>query len=266
MHVVVALVSSLEDRNALHEATVGRAELRPCARARELAELADRNEVSAVVAELHDATGASAAHALLALQRERPTLPIVITLSLTPAEAGAVGRLGAAGLQARWEIRGYDRLATAVRAALDGGTAQGAAAAILSASAPVVRPPARALLVAGALCATRPITVREAAGGLKVSVRTLDSWCHEARLPPPRQILGWCRALHAVWHLDVLGQKSTRVVAELGFASTSALSHLVARVTGGSTPREVRQTGGFSPLLDRFVAVLGPAGPARGPG
>lgn len=252
---VVALVLSGEERRQLAASLASTSRLRDCARAGDLLRLASQSGVSAVVAELRDSSGASTFPDLLALQRERPSLPIVVVLSLTQADARVTLGVVRAGLRAVWVIRHFERLDVAVAAALAADPALGPETAILQAVGPVVHPTALPFFVFGAAAAARPITVADAARVLGISSRALEMRLKRVGLSPPREVLACCRALHAAWRLDVLGQSSKQVTAGLGFPSPSALCKLVVRFAG-VTPRQVRERGGFLLLLDEFVSRL----------
>lgn len=262
MSSVLLLLVSPSERAAL-AAPAGRAPLRVASCSDELLRSVEAGDVSIVVADLRDANGASTLPALLAVQRRDASIPVVVMVSLTPAGTRDVADAMRAGLHAMLVIRGHERLERAVAEALRRTRDLDAGPAIIGAVAPVVPAVGRSLVTFAAIHGMQPVTVREAAGALGISVRTLEERLGRAGMLPPKRLLGWCRALHAAWQLDVFGRTTKRVAADLQWSSVPALyKHLAGY--GGMTPTAIRAEAGFAGMLREFSSLL--ITPSTGPG
>lgn len=97
----------------------------------------------------------------------------------------------------------------------------------------------------------RPLDVSGAAQ-LNYSVkRTLRRHLAEARFPPPRIFVTWCRLFHAAYLLENRRRSVLNVALALDFPSPDALRQKLRRHAGVS-PTEVRERG-LAFLLESFV-------------
>jgi transcriptional regulator GlxA family with amidase domain len=92
----------------------------------------------------------------------------------------------------------------------------------------------------------------QVAKALGVHRRTLVNRCRRAGLPPPAQLLTWCRLSVAGTLLEQPACTIRDVAASLGFSSCAALRNLIRRylhVTG----TELRARGGLEFVAHRFA-------------
>lgn len=84
---------------------------------------------------------------------------------------------------------------------------------------------------------------------------TLLRWCHEARLPVPRQLLMWLRVLLAAELLDNPGQTVEHVACACGYSSDDALARALQRRLG-IRPTALRRLGAFQIAATEFRAEI----------
>ena len=87
------------------------------------------------------------------------------------------------------------------------------------------------------------LDLRTVASALGAHRKTLWQRCRTRGVPPPRELLSWCRVLAAVFALDDDGRTVDSVAHELDFPSPSALRNLLQRYLR-LTPTGVRARGG----------------------
>lgn len=251
---VAALLLRRPERAHIERALKGRATLSFVDRIDSLTQLVEGGTVTCVLTELRDAEGERTGNTVSAIRQRFPAMPIVICVSLEPVdvhELAHVPELRAAGVV----IRAYDDMAGEVLNAIRSLPDHPAEVAILGT---VHRHAPRQLVSLFdylAHAATRPITVEQAAKGVRVPRRTLGDQLKRHGLPPMERLIGWMRLLHAMWKLDGQGRTVDSVASELQFKSGSALRHMVKRYTG-KTPSEIWSLGGFTWLLGQFERTL----------
>lgn len=108
----------------------------------------------------------------------------------------------------------------------------------------------------------RRLLPRAVATELSTSGRTLRARLAHAGWPGLRELISWCRLLHAVFLLDLLKMPSKQAAARLGYASSTALTASAKNVLG-MTVGEILERGGYAYLLDRFDRLLRDRGAAR---
>lgn len=249
---LVAFSSSLPGRALLADALSGLATVQTFAHSEELVAL-EATDVVALVTGLRDAAGESMVPALASFNHHVPT---IIVLDLAPGDIRSVLQVVKLDLQeAIFVIHGFESLESAVEQVVSGHGEYSAAPILLRAILPSLSPPARSFFVVAAVGAVQPITVHDVALLLRMGERTLERHLRVSKIPPPHRVLGWCRVLHAAWHLDVLGRTPKEVVDRLQFPSLPALCNLF-RHYGVPTPAAVREQQGFPGLKARFMEEL----------
>ena len=258
--ITVLVVSTSDQSTQIADALAGFGNLvriQGCRRADRLSALAAPEHVGAIVAELRDATGVSTVPTLLALRRHDENLPIIVSAALTPTGVRDVVRAAAAGLEASWVIPDVENLPAAIMRVVADRVQCGPAVILFRTAWPIIAAPAREFFAAAAIGAAHPITTAGVASALGMAVRTLERRVERAGLPPPHRVLGWCRVLHATWHLDRLGRPPKQVADQLQFPSVSALYNLLHRYAA-PRPSILMTRGGFELMLRRFTDNLGP--------
>ena len=107
-----------------------------------------------------------------------------------------------------------------------------------------------------------PLDVRQVAAALGAHRKTLWERCRCRGVPPPHQLLSWCRVLAAAFTLDEHGRTVDSVADELDFPSPSALRNLIQRYLQ-LTPSALRARGGSSYAVGCLSARLRSSGPLR---
>lgn len=124
---------------------------------------------------------------------------------------------------------------------------------------PHVLPQARAVLFAAAEVALTHGAATHLARALHVSMRTLVRLCARARLPNPRNLLGWMRVLLAAQLLENRVRSVDAVARACGYASDSGLRRAL-RDFLRSNARALREAGPFAVASTAFLRVLSGGG------
>jgi AraC-like DNA-binding protein len=93
-----------------------------------------------------------------------------------------------------------------------------------------------------------PLTVQQLADDLRVSRRTLGVWFHDAGLPAPERLIGWCRVCSVARLLTNHNLSIGQISRTLAFSSECDLRRMVSRYTG-CTPTWLRANGGVSAVV-----------------
>jgi AraC-like DNA-binding protein len=168
-----------------------------------------------------------------------PTAPLLI----------AAGRVGIDRLL----LRGHDDLRDAIRREL---RERGVARATRDVLAQLELPPgpgARVFAHCVQRVATTGLTIDLLASDLGVHRKTVRNWLRAASLPSPEQVISWTRLFVAASLLQAPNRTVASVASWLGFASESALRGMLMR-HAAMTPRELRQSDGFTRLIAAFRA------------
>jgi AraC-like DNA-binding protein len=122
----------------------------------------------------------------------------------------------------------------------------------------VLRPtlsPHSAAFVAYCLGQGTGASVEQGAAALGVTRKTLVNRFAREGLIPPREILAWCRLLHAAYLLDDSGRSLEQVGLAIGCGSGTALRNLFVR-HARVRPDAIRTGGALSATLERFAASV----------
>lgn len=122
--------------------------------------------------------------------------------------------------------------------------------------------PLRALLSAEAWAtltevfeqAESPIDVSALAQLQSCTPRTVRRRFRLVGLPPPHELIAWCRMIHAFGLIDA-GRSVEAAARILGFSSGAALRRNL-RILTGLTPTELARAGGVGGLIDRLAGRL----------
>ena len=80
---------------------------------------------------------------------------------------------------------------------------------------------------------------------------TISRYCEQEQLPPPTELLSWCRLLLVAHLLEHTHKTVESMAIELGYPTATALRNKIKRYTG-LRAGEIRNLGGVSLLLERF--------------
>jgi len=255
MPTVAAMIPDPAARRLTTEQVGTLATVRFCETAEALLELVGRGGVDAVVADLHDAAGASILPAFGILHGQAPHLPLVLYCLPTPEALRELPIRGAGVRGLTLVFRNFEHLGLALAQVLRPLRAPSAAETIAHHCVPVVPMPFRPFLLVCALKASPRLRVGMAVRWSGASRRTLERSLRGARLPGAAAMLGSCTALHAAWWLDVQGWSTKQVLAEMRFSHGSSITRVLQRHFHCSV-KTLRAEGGFSELLYRFETTL----------
>ena len=82
---------------------------------------------------------------------------------------------------------------------------------------------------------------------------TISRYCEQEQLPPPTELLSWCRLLLVAHLLEHTSRTVESMAHELGYPTATALRNKIKRYTG-LRAGEIRSRGGLRLLLERFRA------------
>ncbi|MCY7378737.1 MAG: helix-turn-helix domain-containing protein [Gemmatimonadaceae bacterium] len=259
---IVALVASSDARARIITSVGRRAKRRLVSSPRDLADAVAHTMPSAVICEFSDETGAGAAAAVRELRSRRPALPMI---GYCWVEAHASRHLmvaARAGVSAL-ALRGVDDIGAMLDQLL-----------VEAETDCVSDEVARALggrvprLVHDALdyCirqARELPDVARLAESLHLPRRTLGHRLQRAGVPSAAALISWSRLFLAAKLLVDDARPVEQAAHALGFASGSALRGMLRRYAG-VTPRELREDGGLTYLVELFVEGLACIAPVAG--
>jgi transcriptional regulator GlxA family with amidase domain len=98
--------------------------------------------------------------------------------------------------------------------------------------------------------------VADLANALGYHRKTLVNHCTQARVPPPQELMAWCRLTVAAGLLQTTPRTIESVALGLDFPSDTALRNMMKRYTG-LRASEVRAAGGMRAVIAAFEAALG---------
>jgi AraC-like DNA-binding protein len=254
--LILALVNGVAERARIRTATSGRYELSFAARVRELehALQTTRAPIAAVIVEEADVDRRSTCDVVRMIRRTSPGTPVVGYCDAGMRHSNDIRALVMAGVH-ELLFRNIDDAGVAMRAVI--ASAQRASVGEVVAVALKELVPSRLWQFVQRV-ATHPAEcqrVSDVATALGYHRKTLVNHCAQALLPPPRELLAWCR-LAVVGHLLGTTARSVESIAlELDFPSDTALRNLVKRHVG-LRATEVRRRGGLACILQAFEMEL----------
>lgn len=221
---------------------------------------------SAVVISAHDAEAERAAVSVVEdIAATHPDVAIIAYCDAGIAHSSRIRALAIAGAH-EFLFRDIDDAGVALRSVVNAGDRECSSDRVLGVLRPLL-PPTMAGFAE--VVVTRPgeaQTVAAVARLLGVHRKTLVNHCLRSHLPPPVELLGWCRLMLAAHVLHRRRGTVEATALELEWASVTSLRNMMKRYTGLS-PTDVRNRGGLSwmatALRRRLVAVAGSSQPQR---
>jgi AraC-like DNA-binding protein len=254
--VVVACLAERKAQWCVQDALRGRAAV--CL-VKSLAELNTvlRHEtavIAAVIVGSRDASGAMAAPVVREITARTPSLVLVAYCKAGIEHSPDIRALAAAGVH-EFLFQGVDDSGVALRAVLAAAGRTCAAETVMAA----VRPHLPIQLHRFAeYCLSYPeqvLSVSAVAKMLGEHRKTVFNHCIEQGLPPPSELLVWCRLLLAAHLLASTTRTIESVALELEFPSDTSLRNMMKRHTG-LTASEARDRGGMACVLDALKSRL----------
>jgi AraC-like DNA-binding protein len=204
----------------------------------------------ALIVEPHDRDGRPTAGFVRQVAAAYPGVPLVGYCYASLTESREIVDLVSAGVHDLL-FRGVDDVGIAARHVLRAAGLACAAEQIFAKVSDVV-PERLELLVQHALRQPQSAhSVSAMAGVLGLHRKTLANYCADAALPPPGELIAWCRLFLTAYLLGTTGRTVEWIALELDFASDTALRNMMKRYTGYSAS-EVRRRGGLACVVDAF--------------
>jgi AraC-like DNA-binding protein len=214
----------------------------------------DTGQIVAVIVGAQDNAGTPAAPVVRQITAELPKLPVVAYCHAGVEHSAEILALATAGVHELLFERAGDS-GVALRAVLASAARTCAAEAVLAALAPCLPSRLQPFLESALGYPEKACTVSAIARMLGVHRKTLFNQCIESQLPPPSELLIWCRLLLAAHLLAVTLRTVESVALELQFPSDTSLRNMMKRHVG-LTSSEVREHGGLVCVLEAFRGRL----------
>jgi len=249
---VVALLADARPASQLRDALKSSAVVRVAATIADAHQLlkVTSTPLIALIVEPHDRDGRQTAGFVRQLAAAYPGVPIVGYCSALLAQSREIVDLVNAGVH-ELLFRGVDDVGVGVRHVLQSACIACAADQVFAQVADVV-PGRLEPLVQHALRQPHLAhSVSAVAEVLGVHRKTLTNYCGDAELPPPGELIGWCRLLLTAFLLGTTSRTVEAIALELEFASDTALRNMMKRYTGLSAS-EVRRQGGLPCVVESF--------------
>jgi hypothetical protein len=232
-------------------------------RAADLVAEPDVCDFSAVVlTTTHDADRTSVLESIVGLRQRCPLLWIALYHGPPGRYEGALRAIASVLLRVVWIGGGPSTLQAVLAGAIATPPVRRAPAEIQLLFATYAPRPVRQILDVCLANTHRRLLPQDVEAKLSTAGRTLRGRLARAGWPGLRLLIAWCRILHAVFLLDLLGLPQKQVADQLGFGSAAALNSTIKR-TVGMTTGEVLERGGYPHLLDRFDQLLRRGGAVR---
>lgn len=254
IQVLAALVLDREGRARIQEAVRPIGAARFFERAEDLVAGLDDPDIRTVLLEPYDRDGRSLIATVRALHEGYPSLAILAYGAMRPgmmAEAVGLLRAGAHDVV----IRGHDDEGVVLRTALERAAGRCTAELVLRELAPHIPESVRPAVQACLESPSKVSNVTELARTLGVHRKTLVNRLRVAGLPPPSELIGWCRVLHVSRLLEDPGRGIEEIALRLDFPSATALRNMLRRYTG-LRPTTIRERGGLGHVLPQCVRAL----------
>jgi AraC-like DNA-binding protein len=253
---VVALVLGPVERARIAEALRGRQLVRFIDRVDDLMKvLSDVDgRVTNVIIEARDVECRPTAEAVSLLRRSRPAIPVVGYCRVGLAHSAEIRELSIAGVN-ELLFSGVDDTGSALRAVLSAACQASVGETVAAALTGVVPPRLWPFVRHVAMHPNEAKQVSSVAKALGYHRRTLVNHCAEAQLPPPQELIAWCR-LAVVGQLLGTTQHTIEAIAlQLDFPSDTALRNLMKRYVG-QRAGVVRETGGLLRVLSALECAI----------
>jgi len=215
---------------------------------------ASRTPVGAVIVSPEDHGGGTAGVIALIrhIRTDWPHVPIVACCHPGNQYSSQIRALSLAGVH-EFLFVGVDDEAFALKSLFDAARQECAAQAVLDQIKPML--PVRLHY----FCEYALSHPREAASVAAIAKllgthrTTISRFCEQAQLPPPTELLSWCRLLLVAHLLEHTNRTVESMAHELGYPTATALRNKIKRYTGLRAV-EIRNRGGVRLLLDRMRA------------
>lgn len=253
---MAAIATMLPDARALsrvNAAVQGEHRLVHCRTWAELEVACHDEEVSLAIVDLF-AEGQSHFDAVRRLKMRAERLTLVAYVTLTTERAREIFDAGRAGFDGLL-LFGQDDTPAAFRAVLERASARGVAQMIRPHLAKMSSITRDATMVAVTRAHVR-LTSHRLAEIVGTPKKALLAALEAEGFPPPQKLLAWGRLIVAAQMLEDPSRAADAVARQLDFPSGSAFRNTCQRYLG-ATPHEIREHGGSSWAVGRFIESVG---------
>jgi AraC-like DNA-binding protein len=263
MALIAALTAGSPHYGVVSQAVRSVGTLVECTRVADLVTRAEAGGVSAVVLTgAHDSEGRGVLESTIALRRAHPLLWIFLVAWPGGSERRVLLDVASVALRVVWLAASLVALQGTLSRAIAAPPRSIAPLEIELLFATYAPRRVRRALARCAQSTHRSLLPRDLSGWLRIPGRTLRGSLAQAGWPPPRELISWCRLLHAAFLIDVLETPAKQAAAYLGYSSASAL-HVALRRHFGEGTRVLMERGGYPYLLVRFDGRLQDLGARR---
>lgn len=253
---VVALVFGAVERARIGEALRGRQQVRFVDRISELADAVNQPDrtVTNVIVEARDADRRSTAELISFLRRTRESLPVVGYCRVGLEHSADVRELSVAGVN-ELLFCGVDDTGSALRAVLTAARQASVGETVGEALARAVPSLLWPFVRHVAMHPNEAKRVSVLATALGYHRKTLVNHCAQANIPPPQELLAWCRLAVVAYLLESTTDTIEAIALQLDFPSDTALRNLMKRYVG-LRAGEVRSRGGLACVVAAFQGAI----------
>jgi AraC-like DNA-binding protein len=254
--LLVALVLGQEERYRVSDAVRGRSDVVFVDSVADLTRYlsTERRPVGTVLTEATDREGQSVENTVRELRTRLPELVIVGYCRTGHEHSGAIRSLAAAGVH-ELIFRDIDDRGVALRTVLVSAAHACTADVVLNHLRPLIPQCLHGFVALSLRNPDKAHTVGDVARALGLNRKTLVNYCSRSMVPPPSEILAWCRLLLVAQYLSVTSRTVESIAMQLDFPSDTALRNMMKRYTG-LRAQEVRAQGGLSCVLPRLAGAL----------
>jgi AraC-like DNA-binding protein len=210
--------------------------------------------VRLVIVECLDGAAESMASVVSTLRDAYPLTAILAYASLSATYITEVLVMARAGVNG-FVLRGIDDEPESLRRTLCGAQDENVARYVLGRLGPLIPPLARPIVAHCLMQARHRRSVSEIASDLGMDRKILGERLLRSFMPPPREVIHWCRLALAAYLLGESRASVSQVAGETGFPSTASLRELLRKYSG-TRPGLLRTDSGLDYIVDRFALAL----------
>ncbi|MEP6730052.1 MAG: helix-turn-helix domain-containing protein [bacterium] len=254
--VVLALVIGVHERARVRDALSGCHDVVFVERNRQLEAMLCNIErpIRGLVIESHDADARSTCDVIRAVRKNHSRIPVIGYCQAGIAHSSDIRALAVAGVH-ELLFHGIDDSCAALRAVLGSATQTNVGELVAAELLPLVPEKLWPFVRQVTSHPVESQRVTHVALALGHHRKTLVNHCAQAHLPPPQELLAWCRLAVIGYLLGTTSQTVDSIAMQLDFPSDTALRNLVKRYLGRPAT-EVRECGGLRLVVDTFSRAI----------
>lgn len=253
---VVALIFGAVERARIRDALRGRQQVWFIDRVNELAEALNQPDrtVTNVIIEARDADRRSTAEIIALLRRTRKSLPVVGYCRVGLEHSADVRELSVAGVS-ELLFCGLDDTGSALNEVLSAARQASVGETVAETLMRIVPSLLWPFVRHVSMHPNEAKRVSVLATALGYHRKTLVNHCAQANVPPPQELLAWCRLAVVGYLLETTTQTIEAIALQLDFPSDTALRNLMKRYVG-LRAGDVRHGGGLQCVVAAFERAI----------